>query len=221
MPKHLRLYFCHYLEEDGHFAPEGIEMIKKQIHQFDCLAIGPGMSRYPGGEQWMKDFISVLGDTPLVIDADALFMLREQLELVRNYQGDVIFTPHPGEMATLVNKTVKEVEESRLDIAQTFAKEHGVYLLLKGHRTVIASPAGDVFINPHGNDALGKGGSGDVLTGMIASFIAQGSTPIQALISASYLHARAGEEKGKLLSNYGVLPFDIIDGIGEQLSNMD
>lgn len=207
-------------EENGHFSTHAHELIKNNIHQFDSIAIGPGMSRFSGGEQWMKEFITALTNQPLVIDADALFLLREQLDLVRQYQGDVIFTPHPGEMAALLNKTVKEVEENRLEIAQTFAKEHNIYLLLKGHRTIIATPAGNTYINPYGNDALGKGGSGDVLTGLIASFLAQGAPSEQALISASFLHAKAGEEKAKVLSHYGVLPFDIIEGVREQLALM-
>jgi len=88
---------------------------------------------------------------------------------------------------------------------------------LKGHRSVIAAPDGSVYVNPLGHDALGKGGSGDVLTGMIASFIAQGASPLDALISASFLHAKAGEEQAKVLSHYGVLPMDLIDGAKRQL----
>jgi hydroxyethylthiazole kinase-like uncharacterized protein yjeF len=205
-------------EEDGHFSAKAIDEISPQLHQFDCVAIGPGMSRFPGGEAWIRSLLTSLTKQPLVIDADALYLLRNQLEVVRAYKGHVIFTPHPGEMAKLVNKTVKEVEENRLEIASAFAKEHAVYLLLKGHRSIISTPDGDVYINPHGHDALGKGGSGDVLTGLITSFLAQGAQPLQALNSASYLHARAGEEKAKVLSHYGVMPLDIIDGVREQLN---
>jgi ADP-dependent NAD(P)H-hydrate dehydratase / NAD(P)H-hydrate epimerase len=146
------------------------------------------------------------------------FLLREVLDTVRHYKGNVIFTPHPGEMARLVNKTVKEVEANRIEIATTFAKDHSVFLLLKGHRSIIATPDGEVYINPLGHDALGKGGSGDVLTGLITSFLAQGAPPVNALISASYLHSIAGEEKAKTLSHYGVMPFDIINGVREQLN---
>ncbi|MGJ7919052.1 NAD(P)H-hydrate dehydratase [Neobacillus sp. LXY-4] len=206
---------------DGHLAEKAVEKLIPQLHQFDCIAIGPGMSRFPGGERWMKLFMSSLTNQPIVVDADALFLLRNELELVRMYAGPVIFTPHPGEMASLLNKTVKEVEANRIETAITFAQDNNVYLLLKGHRTIIASPEGEVFINPHGNDSLGKGGSGDVLTGLITSFLAQGTTPMNALISASYLHARAGEEKASVLSRYGVMPFDIIEGIRDQLRLLD
>ncbi|WP_066305504.1 bifunctional ADP-dependent NAD(P)H-hydrate dehydratase/NAD(P)H-hydrate epimerase [Bacillus sp. FJAT-29814] len=204
-------------EENGHIAERAINQISSTLPQFDCVAVGPGLGRFPGGEEWLKQLLSTLTGQAVVVDADALYLVRSNLEQVRTCKGPVIFTPHPGEMARLINKTVKEVEADRLGIATTFAKENNIYLLLKGHRTVIAGPDGEVYINPHGHDALGKGGSGDVLTGLIASFLAQGASPMNAVISASYLHARAGEEKAKTLSNYGVMPLDIIDGVKELL----
>lgn len=204
-------------ESDGHFSNKAIKEISPFLHQFNSIAIGPGMSRFSGGEEWMKSFMTLLTGQPIVIDADALYLLRDELDWVSHYRGDVIFTPHPGEMARLVNKTVKEVEENRLEIARTFAKDNGVFLLLKGHRSIIATPDGDEYINPLGHDALGKGGSGDVLTGLITSFLAQGAPPLNSLISASYLHARAAEEKAKTLSHYGVMPLDIINGVRDQL----
>jgi hydroxyethylthiazole kinase-like uncharacterized protein yjeF len=207
-------------EEDGFFGAEAINKMNSQLAQFDCIAVGPGMGRFPGGEEMLKSLFSTLTDQSVVVDADALFLLRNNLDLVHQYQGNVIFTPHPGEMARLLNETVKDVEEKRLEIASTFAKNYHVYLLLKGHRSIIATPDGEIYINPYGHDALGKGGSGDVLTGLTASFLAQGATPLAALISASYLHARAGEEKAKTLSHYGVAPLDIIDGVKELLAQI-
>ncbi|HEY2422383.1 MAG TPA: NAD(P)H-hydrate dehydratase [Neobacillus sp.] len=205
-------------EEEGRFSVKAIEKLAPRLNQFDSVAIGPGMGRFDGGGDWLLAIMTSLTNQPVVIDADALYLLRNDLDLVRQYKGNVILTPHPGEMARLVNKTVKEVEANRLEIAKTFAKDHHVYLLLKGHRTIIATPDGEVYINPYGHDALGKGGSGDVLTGLVTSFLAQGSSPLNALISASYLHARAGEEKAKTLSHFGVMPFDLIDGVREQLN---
>ncbi|MEC1520500.1 bifunctional ADP-dependent NAD(P)H-hydrate dehydratase/NAD(P)H-hydrate epimerase [Neobacillus niacini] len=206
--------------EDGHFAEKAIEELAPLLNQYDCVAIGPGISRFPNGEEWMKALFSNLTNQPVVIDADALYLLSNQKDLLKNYKGQVIMTPHPGEMSKLLNISVKEVEGNRLEIARQFAEEHSIYLLLKGHRSVIATPSGELYINPHGHDALGKGGSGDILTGLIASFLAQGASPINALISASYLHARAGEERAKELSNYGVMPFDIIDGVKRLLNEI-
>ena len=139
------------------------------------------------------------------------------LEELRSYEGDVILTPHPGEMAHLTGLTVEEIEKNRLETAKQFAQTHGVYLLLKGHRPVITAPDGKQLINPFGNDALGKGGSGDVLTGLIASFIAQGASTENALIAASYYHASAAEQAGEELSNYGITPLDIIECVRKML----
>lgn len=207
-------------EENGHFAEAAIDELAPLLHQFDCVAVGPGISRFPNGEEWMKSLFSRLTNQPVVIDADALYLIRNQMDLLKNYKGKVIITPHPGEMSKLLNMTVKEVEENRLEIASQFAKEHSIYLLLKGHRSVISAPSGELYINSHGHDALGKGGSGDILTGIIASFLAQGASPLNALISTSYLHARAGEERANELSHYGVMPHDIIDGVKSLLNEI-
>lgn len=207
-------------ENNGHFAERAIGELSYRLHQYDCIAVGPGMGRFQNGEKWMRLLIESFENQPIVVDADALYLLRNDLDAVRTYNGPVIFTPHPGEMAGLLNRTVKEVEANRIETARNFAKEYGIYLLLKGHRTIIADPNGDIYINPYGHDALGKGGSGDVLTGLIASFVAQGAAPISALVAASYLHARAGEEKAKTLSHYGVVPFDLIDGVKELLNQL-
>jgi hydroxyethylthiazole kinase-like uncharacterized protein yjeF len=207
-------------EENGSFAAKAIDEISSRLEQFDSVAVGPGMGRFPGGEEWMKSFFAALTGQSVVVDADALYLLRNHLDLVHQYKGNVVFTPHPGEMARLLNTTVQEIEWDRLGIASAFAKNYHVYLLLKGHRSIIAAPDGEVYINPYGHDALGKGGSGDVLTGLITSFLAQGAPPLQALIAASYLHARAGEEEAKILSHYGVTPLDIIAGVRDILADI-
>ncbi|GHI00187.1 NAD(P)H-hydrate dehydratase [Neobacillus kokaensis] len=205
-------------EINGHFSQTGLHELLERLTQFNSIAVGPGMGRFSGGEKWLRGLMGELTNQSLVVDADALYLLRNELDIVRQYNGNVIFTPHPGEMARLLNCTVSEVEADRLGIAKNFAEENSLFLLLKGHRSVIATPDGEVFINPFGHDALGKGGSGDVLTGLIASFLAQGAGALNALVAASYLHARAGEEKAKSLSHYGVTPLDLIDGTREQLN---
>lgn len=160
--------------ENGHFSAKAIEELALKLDEYDVAAIGPGMGRFQGGEQWLAALMDKFREQPIIIDADALTLLRDHLHLMTSYPGQVIFTPHPGEMARLLHTSIKEVETNRLEVAKSFAQEHRLYLLLKGHRSIIATPAGDLYINPYGHDALGKGGSGDVLTGLIASFLAQG-----------------------------------------------
>ncbi|WHY83109.1 NAD(P)H-hydrate dehydratase [Siminovitchia fortis] len=207
-------------ETDGHFSDHSVHEIASRFNEFDVVAVGPGMSRFPKGEKWMETLFQSLSGQTVVVDADALYLSRNHLELLKKYKGDIIFTPHPGEMAGLLNSDVRDVESDRIEHAQEFAKKYGIHLLLKGHRSIIASPQGEIFINPAGHDALGKGGSGDVLTGLIASFVAQGAQPLDAMTAASYLHARAGEEMAKKYSRYGVAAPDLIQGVREYLNRL-
>lgn len=219
--QHPEVLFLPLTEKEGRFSEQAVSELAPSLHKFDSVAVGPGMSRFAGGDKWMKGLLDSLHGQPVVMDADALYLIKDELEMLHQYEGEVILTPHPGEMAALLKKTVQEVEEDRLTISRDFAKEHQIYVLLKGHRSVVATPSGEVYVNPHGNSSLGKGGSGDVLTGMIASFLAQGAQPVAALIAASYLHARAGEERAAFLSHYGVMPFDIIAGVCHLLQEME
>lgn len=212
--------FLPLADQNGHLAYEALEEISTKLPSFNCIAIGPGMSRFEGGEQWLRDFFDLLDDQPIVVDADALFLLKGNIDKVHTYNGSVIFTPHPGEMAQLLGVTVKEIEENRIEVAEKFARDHHVYLLLKGHRSIIATPGGEIYLNPYGHDALSKGGSGDVLTGLITSLLAQGATPLDALICGSYLHAKSGENQAKILSHYGVMPMDLIANVKQLLNQI-
>lgn len=205
-------------EKDGHFSGRALKQLIPELAKFSVVAVGPGLSRFEGGEDWMKQLMACLQGQPLVVDADGLYLLRRQLKEMSAYKGPVIFTPHPGEMAQLTGKTVREIEENRLETARSFAADHGVFLLLKGHRSVIAAPNGELYINPCGHDALGKGGSGDVLTGVIAAFLAQGTLPLHSLIAASFLHAKAGDHSAEFHSRYGVMPSDIIMSVKKLLA---
>lgn len=196
---------------DGSIDAEALETI--DFSKFQTIAFGPGLGRAVDGDAMMQFFLKNLTNQTLIIDADGLYFAKNHLKALRQYKGNIILTPHPGEMAILTGKTVAEIETNRLKSAKSFAIEYGVYLLLKGHRPIIATPDGEVWINPYGNDALGKGGSGDVLTGLIASFVTQAPNPLKAMLCASYYHATCAEELGKERSNYGVTPMDIIERI--------
>ncbi|GAA0480063.1 NAD(P)H-hydrate dehydratase [Salinibacillus aidingensis] len=204
-------------DRDGHLDDKALDVLSRKMDQFDCIAIGPGLSRFPNGEEWMSAFLRMLQDQHLIVDADGLYFLQHELDILPHLNGNVILTPHPGEMARLLGTTVKEVEGNRIEIARNFAHKYKVYLLLKGHRSVIATPDKDIFINPVGHDALSKGGSGDVLAGLIASFLAQKAAPHKALIAAVYLHAKAGEYQAGEWSRYGVTPLELILGIKKEL----
>jgi len=204
-------------DEMGAIAAQSFLTSDLNFSSYKTVAFGPGLGRLTNGNSLLRQLLANLSGQPLVIDADGLYFARDLLEELRQYKGDVILTPHPGEMAHLTGLNVAQVEKNRLEITKQFAQDYGVYLLLKGHRPILTAPDGKQFINPFGHDALGKGGSGDVLTGFIASFIAQGASTIDALIAGSYYHANAAEQMGNELSNYGVTPLDLIEYVRKSL----
>ena len=171
--------------------PDGADRVLEMAR--DVLAIGPGLGQGTATQR----FITTLVDRatmPLVIDADGLNAFTAHPDRLSGREGrDVIITPHPGEMARLVGMSTEEVQSSRLEIARNFAVAHHVYVVLKGHRTLIATPDGQVFINPTGNPGMATGGTGDVLTGMIAAWLAQLLDAEAACKIAVYLHGMAGD----------------------------
>jgi NAD(P)H-hydrate epimerase len=185
----------------------------------DVLAIGPGLGQAPG----TRTFIQALVDRatlPLVIDADGLNAFAGQPDRLAGREGrDVIITPHPGEMARLVGMSIEDVQANRLEIARAFASTHHVYVVLKGHRTLIATPDGTIFINPTGNPGMATGGTGDVLTGMIAAWLAQLLDAEAACKLAVYLHGMAGDlaeaDEGEASMTSGDLAAHIGDAILE------
>jgi ADP-dependent NAD(P)H-hydrate dehydratase / NAD(P)H-hydrate epimerase len=178
-------------EANGGLDPDSVDRILDLAR--DIVAIGPGLGQAAG----TKAFVRALVDRatmPLVIDADGLNAFTGAPERLAGREGrDVIITPHPGEMARLVGMSTDEVQRSRLEIARNFAIAHHVYVVLKGHRTLIATPGAKVFINPTGNPGMATGGTGDVLTGMIAAWLAQLLDAEAACALAVYLHGMAGD----------------------------
>ena len=139
----------------------------------DVVAIGPGLGQGSGTRAFVQAVVD-RATVPLVVDADGLNAFAGQPDrLAGRNERDVIITPHPGEMARLVGMSTEDVQANRLEVARTFATTHRVYVVLKGHRTLIATPDGSVFINPTGNPGMATGGTGDVLCGMIAGLLAQ------------------------------------------------
>lgn len=169
------------------------------------VAIGPGLGREPGIDEQVHSAVAAFPQ-PMVLDADALVGdLNGKPDRIR------VLTPHPGEMARLTGKSTQEVQQDRLGTARTFATHHLVTLVLKGERTLIAFPDGRVWINPTGTPALGTGGTGDILTGMISGFLAQFSDrPDQAVAAAVYLHGLAGEIGARELGEKCFVATDIL-----------
>ena len=186
--------------------------LKKTWNKFDAVAIGPGMGQDKSTQNFIRDFIAVC-PKPMVIDADALNALAKDPRPLRQNPMPKVLTPHPGEMARLTGKSVKAVEADRKGIALGFAKKYNCVVLLKGHRTVVASPDGKVYVNTTGNAGMATAGSGDVLTGMIAALLGQGVEAFEAARTGAYLHGKSGDLAAKIKSKAGMIACDIIDAI--------
>jgi NAD(P)H-hydrate epimerase len=187
----------------------------------DVIACGPGLGREPG----VGDFVRALVEratVPLVLDADALAVLADDpAELVGREERDVIITPHPGEMARLVGSSVDEVQANRIEVASHFAATRRVYVVLKGHRTIIATPEGRIFINPTGNAGMATGGTGDLLTGMIAAWLAQLLDAEAACRLAVFLHGAAGDLAEGADGEVAMTATDVAAQLGKALTRLN
>ena len=185
-------YMTEALAEDGEgIDPDEADRIIEMAR--DVIAIGPGLGQAAGTRAFVKALVD-RATSPLVVDADGLNAFADDPDRLAGREGrHVIITPHPGEMGRLVGMSADEVQASRLEIARNFAVAHHVYVVLKGHRTIIATPDEKVFINPTGNPGMATGGTGDVLTGMIAAWLAQLLDAEAACKLAVYLHGMAGD----------------------------
>jgi ADP-dependent NAD(P)H-hydrate dehydratase / NAD(P)H-hydrate epimerase len=183
----------------------------------DVLAVGPGLGRGEGVTTFMRELLK-RSEVPLVLDADALnAFIDEPAALVGREGRDLIITPHPGEMARLVGCTVEDVQADRMGIARDFASGHRVYVVLKGYRTLIATPDGKIFINPTGSPAMATGGTGDVLAGMLAAWLAQLLDAEAACRLATYLHGAAGELADADEGELSMSASDLAEHIGDAI----
>lgn len=183
-----------------------------------ALAVGPGMGRFPGDAAWLREIWSGASDRPIVLDADALNMIADAdgggLGSWPRRAAPAILTPHPGEMARLAGLPAREVQRDRIGLARRFAMQHGVTLVLKGARTVTATPEGDAFVNASGNPGMATGGAGDVLAGIIAGLLAQGCEAGLAAALGVYLHGAAGDRAAAGRASPGsLIAGDIIEAL--------
>lgn len=158
----------------------------------NVVAIGPGISQNKETQHLIRNLVSKL-NKPVVLDADGINAFVGHLDMLKNAQGKLILTPHPGEMARLVGKDIAEIQKNRKEVALNFASEYNTVLVLKGYNTIVARPGGEAYINETGNTGMATGGVGDILTGVIASFIGQGADPFTASILGVYFHGLAGD----------------------------
>lgn len=200
------------------FARSGLDRLLAFAGARDAVAIGPGLTTHPETVELVQEFIK-RADKPCVLDADALNALAGKASLLTECKRPPIITPHPGEMARLeAEATTQSVNEDRLGTAIRFARERGVFVILKGARTVIARPDGLAAICPTGNPGMATAGTGDVLTGMVGGLLAQGLSTWDAACAATYIHGLAGDLATQHLGQAGMIARDLIQYIPHALA---
>lgn len=179
------------------------------------LAVGPGISRHAETAEFARTVVKKY-KIPIVLDADGVNAFEGHAAELNGRARSLVITPHPGEMARLAGSTVAAVQRDRLNVARTFAREHEVIVVLKGHRTLIAQPDGEVWVNTTGNPGMATGGTGDILTGMISGFIAQNPDRIvEAMIAAVHLHGLAGDVACESMGEHSLVATDLLKALPE------
>jgi len=206
---------CILPDVNGFLSAQGLPCTK-ELNKARAVLLGPGL----GNNEYVRGFVlHVLTrvETTVVIDADALNVIANDTSVLNKLKAKGVVTPHPGEMSRLAGLKVEQIVSNPIQVASDFAMRRGVVTVLKGARTIVADPDGTIYINVTGNSALAKAGSGDVLTGLIGAFVAQGKDAFTACVLAVYLHGMAGENAAKTLSDYGVNASDTVAAVPKVL----
>ncbi|MDE6024781.1 MAG: NAD(P)H-hydrate dehydratase [Lachnospiraceae bacterium] len=194
--------------------------IKTMTSWCDVIALGPGLGREePAGfivERILRDF-----EKTIVIDADALNILSENMEWLKYTKAKIIITPHLMEMSRLTGHKTSDIKGNKFDEARKFAAQHNIVVVLKDARTIVSNGEEQAYINSTGNNGMATGGSGDVLTGIIASLVGQGMNIFEAAKLGVYMHGLTGQEASISMGRYSVIAGDIVRSITRVLENMD
>ena len=196
--------------KEGRLPEEAIPPLMSLMSGKDAALLGPGLGR-SGALETLVSYITAMVEFPLVVDADGINALAGHMDVLEGRRDrPTILTPHDGEFARMGGDLS---HEDRLGAARAFARQHGCLLVLKGHNTIVALPGGECFVNATGNSGMAKGGSGDVLGGMILALLGQKMNPVRAAVCAVYLHGRAGDLAAADKGEYGMLPTDLMEQI--------
>lgn len=209
------------LEADGPwFAGDHVAPVLRAAETVDAVALGPGLGRHDATAGFVREVAAQVA-RPLVVDADGLRLLARDPGLLRGRTAPTILTPHPGEAAELLGRATDDVQRDRLGAFVEFSAAHGVVVVLKGAQTVITTPDGQRWINPSGNTGLAKGGSGDVLTGLIAGLLAQGIEAGEAARLGVFLHGLAADIAAQTTSVRALLPGDLPPLLGQAFARLE
>ncbi|MFH1073648.1 MAG: NAD(P)H-hydrate dehydratase [Candidatus Firestonebacteria bacterium] len=204
---------------DGSLSSKAAVLLLEMMGHYDVLALGPGLGKNKDTGKLVHNLIRKVKN-PVVLDADGLNFISKDPEVLKEKKGVLVVTPHPGEMSRLMGCSVDMIQKYRVEASLKFAKKYNVITLLKGARTVIALPSGEVYINSTGNPGMATAGAGDVLTGVIASIIGQGMEPGKAAIFGAFIHGLAGDFAREDKGECGLIASDIISNIPKAILNI-
>ena len=199
-------------DNNGFFSKDSLNDISNEIKEMDVIAIGPGMGVDEDRLHILEEILNSY-TKPIVIDADGINILSFNLNILNNHISPIIITPHPKELGRLLNKSTKEIQENRIYYSKYISKKYNIIVVLKGFETIVALPTGDIYINGTGNPGMATAGSGDVLTGVIASFIGQGLKPEDGAKLGVFCHGLAGDLASFEKGEYGIIATDILENI--------
>lgn len=202
--------------KNGKLSVECLPQLIKELNKFDVVVFGCGVGKNDDIKEILCEII-LNCEKPLILDADALNALAENTDILKYAKNKVLLTPHPGEMARLIRKDIEYIEKNREKVVTDFAKEYNVNVLLKGHNTLICkNDATIICVNKTGNTGLSKGGSGDLLSGMIAGFTpALKGSLYKAACLGAYIHGLSAELASEEISEFSTLPTDCAKKIGK------
>lgn len=205
--------------EDKTLSMGALNKISNELEWADAVAIGCGLGKNDDTEVIVNQIIRS-SEVPVVLDADGINCVLANIDVLKNAQAPLVLTPHPGEMARLIGSSVAEVEANRIETAKRFASENSCVLVLKGADTVVTDGT-SVFVNTTGNPGMAMGGTGDMLTGMIGSFIAQGMDSYSAAKCAVYIHGKCGDITADEISTRGMTIEDMLELLGALMSEFE
>ena len=205
--------------KEGSLALDAEKDILDFTGKIDAVTLGPGLSRNTETQKLARNLLKKI-DKPLVLDADGVISVVGNCDILKKRKNPTVLTPHPGEMASLVGKDVRAIQATRRKTALDFAKKYNIILVLKGHRTIVANPKGNFYINETGNSGMSTAGVGDVLTGMISSFVGQGIDAFSAAVIGVYLHGLAGDIAAKEKGQFSLIASDLLDKLPQAIKEV-
>jgi len=199
--------------EAASISTRALDAFHQIVESKTVLAVGPGISRHSETAEFVRAAVRT-SEVPVVLDADGLNAFEGNAAELSGRARTLVLTPHPGEMSRLTGVSTSAIQRDRIDVARKFAKERELILVLKGDRTVVANSNGEAWINPTGNPGMATGGTGDILTGMIAGLLAQNpKREFEAVLAAVYLHGLAGDISCETMGEHSLVATDLLQAL--------